>query len=141
MLLFMAKRKNTEGLAIIAQLAEQLGVDLEDAHHAVATNQHDAVARYSDGSLEVRLTSFVSRPIVTIESPRSPGIYIELVDHQRDLAPEGAIYRIKAYMPDSNRKTGGTELCGEIYCIYVGKEGIILDDISRRDLLKKNRTI
>lgn len=106
MLLNMAKRKNAEGLKIISQLAEQLGVDLKDVHRAVATNQHEAVASFSDGSLEVRLTSLV-RPTVRIESPRSPGVYVELVDHQRDVAaPKGAIYQVRAYMPDSTGRNG-----------------------------------
>lgn len=136
MLVRMAKRKNTKGLAIIAQLAEQLGVDLKEAHHAVATSSHEAVANFADGSLEVRLTSLM-RPTVRIESPRSSGIYIELVDHQRDIAaPEGAIYHVKAYMPDSTGRNGGDELNGDTHSVYIGKQGIILDDAAKRRVLE-----
>ena len=141
MLISMVKRGNTKGLTIIARLAEQLGVDLKNAHCAVATDRHEAVARFSDGSLEVRLTSLV-RPTVRIESPRSPGIYIELVDHQRDIAaPEGAIYRIKAYMPDSAGRNGGDELNGEVYSVYIGKQGILLDDLSKRSILEQSELL
>lgn len=133
----MAKCKNIEGLKIITQLAEQLGVDLKDVHRAVATDHHEAIASFSDGSLEVRLTSLV-RPTVRIESPRSPGVYVQLVDHQRDVtAPKGAIYQVKAYMPDSTGRNGGEELNGEVYSIYIGKQGILLDELSKRRILEQ----
>lgn len=128
----MAKKQNVRGLAVIAQLAEQLGVDLKDTHLAVATDKHEAKARFHDGSLEVTLLH-LCRPTVRIESPRAPGIYIEVVDHQRDvMAPQGAIYCITAYMPDPTKENAGVFLNGDAYSVYVGKEGILLCDATRK---------
>lgn len=128
----MVKKQNVQGRVIIAQLAERLGVDLKDINLAIATEKSEATARFHDGSLEVRLTP-LSRPTIRIESPRSPGIYVELVDHQRDVtAPKEAIYHIKSYMPNPTGRDGGVELNGEVYSVYVGKQGILLDADAKR---------
>jgi hypothetical protein len=90
--------------------------------------------------LEVTVLS-LNRPTVKIESPRNPGVYIEMVDHQRDsLAPTDAIYSIGAYMP--KQEANGVCLNGDVYKVYVGKNGIILDDGARqraRHLPKKGK--
>ena len=93
-----------------------------------------------DGSLEA--TIFSSNGRVCVYSPRSPGASIELVNHQRDSsAPEGAVYRVQAFMPqDSMGEKIYHALNGDVFCVYVGRNGIIFDDAARRraaDLLKK----
>ncbi|MFA5855870.1 MAG: hypothetical protein WC867_00800 [Candidatus Pacearchaeota archaeon] len=121
--------QNEEGLATIKYLADQLGVNLNDERTAIATASESAKVRMYNGSLEAKLIP-TSRGAVTIESPRSPGIYIELVDHTKDvLAPVGAIYQITTYMPSKN--DSGIQLNGDIYSVYVGKEGLILSQEAR----------
>jgi hypothetical protein len=135
----MAKKQNPKNYALIAQLAEQLKVDLKDAQFAVTTPNKEAKARFHDGSLEVTLLP-LNRPTVKIDSPRAPSIVVEMVDHQRDsLAPKEAIYVITACMP--NPSDGRNYfLNGDVYDIFVGKGGIILSDSGRKrvaELLEK----
>ncbi|MBS3088643.1 hypothetical protein J4402_02575 [Candidatus Pacearchaeota archaeon] len=125
----MAKKQNVKGLALIVQLASELGVNLKDTKVAIATDKGSAKARLYDGSLEVNLYS-LNRPTVTVDSPRNPGIVIALVDHQRDLAPEDAIYCITAHMPQQDGTNDA--LNGDVYSVFVGPKGIILDESARR---------
>ena len=128
----MRKRQNVRGLAIIAQLAECLGVDLKNSKIAIATDKEEAKARFHDGSLEVTLLPLI-RPTVRIDSPRAPGIYVQVVDHQREvLAPQDAIYQITAYMPDPADEMNNVSLNGDVYSVYVGRRGIILGDADRK---------
>jgi len=132
------KTKNPERVALVAQLAEQLGVDLKDTSVATATANQSAKARMYDGSLEATVVSS-RRGSVYIDSPRSPSIFIELVDHQRDaLAPEGAIYCIQATMPKENPygEQYYESLNGDVFNVYVGINGIILDDAERKRAAK-----
>ncbi|PLW79668.1 hypothetical protein C0585_06765 [Candidatus Woesearchaeota archaeon] len=116
-------KNNEKNLSTIMYLAEQLGINLDDKRTAIATPEEMSTARMYDGSLEARVIPN-SRPAVEIETPRGPGIWIELVDHTRDLAPEGAIYQIRTYVPKEDHKEG---LTGDVYSVYVGKTGIMLD--------------
>jgi hypothetical protein len=126
----MERTQNEKGLALIAQLAQQLNVDLKDSSVAIATESQPAKARTYDGSIEATVHSS-NRNVVRIDSPRNPGICIEMVDHQRDmLAPKGAIYEIKAYMPDPTGEDRYT-LNGDVFSVYVGREGIIIDKSGR----------
>ena len=125
----MVKKQNAKGLALIVQLASRLGVNLKDTEVAIATDKKPAKAKLYDSSLEVTLYS-LNRPTVTVDSPRCPGVSIELVDHQRDLAPEGAVYCIRAYMP--NQDGSNMALNGDVYCVFIGPKGIILDEPGRK---------
>lgn len=134
------KEQNVEGLALVVKLAGQLGVDLENSHVAIATETIGASVRMHDGSLEARILPLSTRRII-VDSPRSPSVYIELVNHQQDIsAPVGAVYCILACMPvDSMGQKSYQQLNGDVYRVYVGKNGIILDDPARRraaDLVK-----
>ena len=68
---------------------------------------------------------------VMVKAENAPGIYIELTEGSSPPFPEGALYRIRAYVPDE--KTGWiTEILnGDIYTVYVGKNGLILDEPAR----------
>ena len=125
----MKNKQNPERLALVMQLAEMLGVDLKDSSLVIATDGKPVKVRVQDGALEATVTS-ADRPQVRIESLRAPGIYIEMVNHQRDSAPEGAIYRISAYMPQPIDPSG-VALNGDVYEVYVGRNGIILDNAAR----------
>ncbi len=135
------KEQNPEGLALIVQLAGKLGVDLENSHVAIATEEIGASVRMYDGSLEARILPSSDHRCMYVDSPRSPSIYIELVDHQRDTSvPDGAVYSIRACMPLGNMGLKNyNDLNGDVWRVYVGKNGIILDDPARRraaDLVK-----
>ncbi len=118
--------KKPEALSVLMTLADLLGVDLNDSRTAIATPQHSATARMYDGSLEAKVIPTVYG-IVDVSSPRGPTIQIKLVDQNKDrLAPAGAIYEITSYCP------GAAMLNGEVFCVYVGKDGIILDDSALR---------
>ncbi len=117
-----------EALSALKTLADLLGVDLKDMATAIATPQQSATARMYDRSLEAELVSS-SRRTAYVSSPRAPSIRITLVDPQLDsLAPEGAIYEISTFMPPTDSRPGGTMLNGDVFCVYVGRNGIILDD-------------
>ena len=123
----MTKAK-IEAASALKNLADLFKIDLKNSRLAIATVRESATVRMYDGSLEARLVPSV-RGTVYITSPRSPGICIDLVDHQRDvLAPAEAIYSIAAYMPNPDGNEPGTALNGHVYNIYIGKNGIILDD-------------
>ena len=64
---------------------------------------------------------------VMVEAKNAPGIYIELVEEILPPFPEGALYRIRTYSPDE--KTGWISelLNGDVFAVYVGKNGLILD--------------
>lgn len=111
--------------AIIKYIAKQMGVDLDYSEIAIATPGNGAKVKMYDGSLEAIIFP-TERGEVKINSPRAPGITIELVDHNKDYdAPKDAIYAINAYKIIDN----GTEaLSGDIPLIYVGKKGLILCD-------------
>lgn len=119
-----------ETLAAILCLAEQLGVNLGD--HSVAITPQEGVGqvRMYDGSLEATLHSYDQNRIVVVESPRAPGIRIELVDHRKDLlAPKDAIYSIMAYTP---KEEGDIFLNGDVGSIYVGREGLMLSGAGKK---------
>jgi len=70
--------------------------------------------------------------MIEVETARAPGIEVRLVDRTtaRDsLAPEGAVYQIRAYVPREDTKES---LNGDVHCVYVGHEGIILGGDGRR---------
>ena len=128
---------NEERLAAIKYLADQLGVNPGDQSIAIATNKRIAKVRMNDGSLEATISPSSRGPIVHVESPRSPGIWIQLVDHLKDpSAPKGAIYEIQAYIP---KDQGCEMLNGDIYSIYVGRRGLIFDDPGRRRAAELSR--
>ena len=116
-----------DALAALKSLASILGVDLTTTNIAIATPNSSATARFHDSSIEAKVVQWGD---VRIETPRGPGIYIKLVDHQREFVPPEAIFRIEAYMPDRKNSSScpGTTLNGDIYSINVGVEGLILDD-------------
>jgi hypothetical protein len=129
------KKQDPEDLAMINYIAERLGVKLDDQHEAVATKRKSGRVRMYDGSLEVEVLPTVNGA-ASVEAPKSPGVWIDLVDHTKDAAPEGAIYRISAY-----KRTGDGDNCreglrGHVYHVFVGHEGIILDELSMRDVAK-----
>lgn len=120
--------KKESSLAALKVIADNLGVDLGGGEIAISTPGKGVIARTHDGALEVR----VSSNTIEIDSPRSPGIRIELVDHTKDTyAPKEAVYEIQAY---TLSESGGriSILNGDFYSIYVGHKGLILDDASRR---------
>jgi hypothetical protein len=121
-----------EAFAALKSLADFLKVDLKDTRTAVATPLNDASVRMFDGSLEARIVP-TSSGTVYITSPRAPGIMIDLVNHQKDgLAPPEAIYCITSYMPLPDQGGAGEVLNGDVYSVYVGANGIILDDSALR---------
>jgi hypothetical protein len=126
----MSKKQNVKGLAILSELANMLNVNLKDSGLAIATDRKSAKVSFSDGSLEATLFSSLNGPTVKIDSPRNPGIWIEMVDHTRySDAPKGAIYRIISYMPE--REGRDISLDGDIFSIYVGREGLILSESAK----------
>lgn len=132
----MGNRQDSENLSLIMQLAEKLGINLKDSRLAIATRKQRAKARTHDGSLEITVIDDLNRPTVRIDSPRASGIWVELVDNRKDSAPKGAIYRITTYMPyyllGSTEEFGLNALTGgDIYEVYVGREGIILNKPKR----------
>ncbi|HLC32684.1 MAG TPA: hypothetical protein VJJ82_02565 [Candidatus Nanoarchaeia archaeon] len=118
-------------LAALVYLAQKCGVKLDDCHLAIATPEQDAKMRTQDGSLDVTLASrsYTGCPVL-IQAPRAPGVIVELVDHVKDpLAPSDAIYKVRAYTPSGKPNNPvGQNLNGEISSIYIGKNGIILDE-------------
>lgn len=118
--------KKEESLVIVRNLADLLGVNLSDGRVAVSTDKEEAKVMKYDGSIEAKINSSYVRPTVRVESPRAPGITIELVDHTRDMAPENAIYAIRCFNPQND-----TQLNGDIHTIYVGCNGLILDRAGR----------
>lgn len=117
-------------LALLAQLADRLGSGLRDASFAVATDRQPASVRAFNNSIEAKLYTSGD---VTVQSPRAPRIDIRLVDPNNSyfcLAPEGAIYEITVCKPTEN---GPLEsLNGDVATVYIGKNGIILDEPARR---------
>ena len=131
-------KPDAEIVAALQLLSEKLGVkNAQDI--AIATPGKSAVARMYDGSLEARVFPFNSHA-VRITSPRAPGVYIQLVDQSDVLAPAEAIYKITAFIPDQAPATDGqyldTSLNGDLYSVYVGRKGIILDKIQRERAAK-----
>ena len=118
-----------EAVSALKNLADLLKVNLNDSRIAIATARESATVRMYDGSIEAALVP-TSQGTLYIESPRSPGVIVELVDHQKDvLAPADAIYQIQAFMPTSDSRE---LLNGHIATIYVGREGLILNDAGLR---------
>ena len=126
----MKKKENPKSPAPTAQIMEQAGNGSNNSEFTIAKD-NKAKVRLHDGSLEVTLLS-LGRPTALIDSPRAPGISVELVDHQNDYAPPDAIYCITAYMPNLSNKNAPICLNGDVYQIYVGSRGIILDDSARK---------
>jgi hypothetical protein len=135
--------KKEEDYSLLLQLAEKLGVQL-DISPAISTPKKLAFAKAHDDKLEVMLSSF--QEVVAVEGKKLSGIRIQLIDPTSpsySLAPAGAMYEISAYMPDSNKRfvgDGGTALNGHVATVYVGKDGIILDEPALRrasDLYQK----
>ncbi len=125
---------------LLMQLAERLKVNLDTKDCVIATPKKLAFARTSGGELEVMLSG--SQEVVAVEGKRLPGIRISLIDHTNslsELAPAEAIYEISAYMPNSDKRfvgDGGTALNGDVATVYVGKNGIILDEPARKRAAK-----
>jgi len=111
-------------LALLKQLAEELGVKLDSKENMVISTL-DSPAKIKDtGGLEVQV---LYGDTIHVNFPRAPGISIELVNPQSSRfvsAPEGAVYEITAHLP---RDGSDYSLNGEVYSVYVGKSGIILD--------------
>lgn len=118
---------------MLAYLTERLGIKT-NPQLAIATPDRLAEARMFDGSLTVKVIPTFGGG-VRVESPKAPGVYIQLVDHQRDYAaPAEAIYEITAYKPDEK---GGTTLNnGEVYSVYVGPRGIVLGAAEKAGLAR-----
>lgn len=132
----MAKQ-NEKALGAINYLASQLGVNLNDQRIAIATDTESAKVRMHDGSLEAMIEPHRMR--VYVESPRARGIIIQLVDHNKNLAPEGAVYEIMVYKHDDVDNCDEI-LNGDVLNVYVGRDGLILSEAGRHraaELLKK----
>lgn len=124
----ISEREYLERLAIVKNLAEKLGVKLDDPNYAIATPSHIAKARNQSGSLEVNL---YSHDVVTIELSKAPRIAIKLVDLQNPhLAPEGAVYEIETSMYDPSKEDYYL-LNGDVATVHVGAFGFILDQVAR----------
>ena len=137
-----------EDYALLIQLADRLGVELDTPKIYVATGRKNAMARTSDGSLEVAVRDGIND--VFIETPRGPGIQIKLVDPKKAyfaLAPKDAFFEISAYTPssDPDHEIGdckGECLNYDIWAIYVTREGLVLDSPALRraeDLIVKRK--
>lgn len=131
----MAK-KDLKGLLV--HLAEQLKVNLGATNNAIATGETGGSVSMHDGSLKaiIPLNNLES---VRVQSPRAPGISVELINHNKDYAPAGAIYKITAYR--QGEVPGQDTLLNEqLPAIYVGREGLLLDsttiDIIKRQHIK-----
>lgn len=116
-----------ERLALVHTLARELGVELEGSRVAVG---EDAEARLRDGSLKARVSSGYDGQTfdgyVIVETPKAPGVIIELVDHEHGtIAPAEAIYRVKFFRRDDNGLIDLRYKDGSIPFFYIGRNGII----------------
>ncbi len=130
--------ENSEILGALKILSDALGVNLSDLSIAISTEEKSAKVRAANNSLEATLISAFN--VMNVESPRAPGIEIKLVDRNKDeplsvLAPPGAVYRIEAYR---HLESGGREsLSGDVNVIYIGYNGIILNENSKRHIAEE----
>lgn len=127
--------QNEKGLAIIQQLAELLGVDMKETNIAIAPPHGTAKVMSADGVLGAKI---IWEDTVRVSAKRSLGIYIQLVDHRRMLAPKEAIYMLSAYMPDAPESDDGSgvTLNGDIFSSYIGKDGLLLDEAACERAMK-----
>ena len=125
---------NLEKLALMYSLADEFGFDVNSPGVTITTDKKSAKVKMYDDSLEATMVPSLE-PTVYIEAPKTPGVLVRLVDHVKNpLAPEGAIYQIGSYAPDEN----GSEhmLNHDVDFVYVGKDGIIIDDSGRERISK-----
>jgi len=128
------KQEAPDAQAALQFLAEKLGhtISFEGSNCAIATSDQVAKAKMHDNSLEATV---FPNATVEIESPRAPGIDVELIDHNDDKfvgAPPDAIYRIRTYAPKRRMRVGVNgkkEPIGYKESLkgvaYIGNEGFI----------------
>jgi len=117
--------KNEGILGALKYIAGQVGVDLGGGDVSIATDKKCGRARTYDGLLEVTVYSS-EVGVVEVESMRGQGVYVKLLDQgKKGLEPLGAILEIGAYTKGAQ---GNETLNGDVYLVYVGKNGIILSD-------------
>ncbi|MAH47993.1 hypothetical protein CMI37_19380 [Candidatus Pacearchaeota archaeon] len=119
--------------AAVAGVADLLGVDFSQNSIAVVTNEQTARSRTADGNVKVELWEDGD---VEVELDRGSGICLKLVDPHNPRfanAPEGALYEISAYIPREGSKE---PLNGDVASVYVGRDGIILNNAARHRVRK-----
>jgi hypothetical protein len=125
-----------EGLAALEQIASILGIDLKNPNVAIATTTKTASARSYNGLLEARVYGgAIAGSSATIYTQEGMGIMFDKIDHVKQPgAPAEAIYAIQAFRPEG---TCDHILNGDTGVIYLGREGLILNNGLKRALDKR----
>ncbi|MBN1644680.1 hypothetical protein JW851_01390 [Candidatus Woesearchaeota archaeon] len=120
----------TKKLALVKQIAKQLGINLKDVKLAIASDSEEAVAQSKNG--DITATVLPAGHII-INGHNKPEIFIEIVDYKKDNVPAGAEYKITTNVLNNS----DFRIDGDVPYFYSGSQGFMLDKISKKISKKK----